>query len=111
MTDSPQQPVEENPEGYDQRHSTVEADAAGEPSAVDASRVQAAIGSAQITIETMGEKTTVLHARLPNGFEVVTSSACVDPSDYDPEMGEQICRDRLEEKVWELLGFQQHSDL
>jgi hypothetical protein len=111
MTESPQQPVEENPEGYDQRHSSVEAHAAGGPSAVDASRVRNAINSAYITVETMGEKTTVLHAQLPNGFEVVTSSSCVDPADFDPEMGEQICRDRLEEKVWELLGFQQHPDL
>jgi hypothetical protein len=81
------------------------------PNAVSETRVQNAIASAYITVETMGEKTTVLHAQLPNGFEIVTSASCVEADDFDPEVGEEICRERLETKVWELLGFQAHSDL
>lgn len=54
---------------------------------------------------TLGAKTTVMHATLVNGFEIVVSSACVDPDAYDQAIGENICYERLIEKVWELEGY------
>jgi len=58
-----------------------------------------------------GEKTIILHATLPNGFEVVTSASCVDPDDYDADIGQRICLDRLRDRVYELVGFQKHPPL
>lgn len=55
--------------------------------------------------ETLGEKTTVVRAVLRNGFEIVESSSCVSPENYDEAMGRDICLERIREKVWELLGF------
>jgi len=78
---------------------------------VTESRVESAIDSAFIETEKMGRKTLVMCARLPNGFEVVTRASCVDPDDYDEEIAEEICRERLKEKVFEVLGFQQHPPL
>lgn len=54
---------------------------------------------------TMGDKTTVVKATLVNGFEIVESSSCVDPANYSLEMGTQICKERIINKVWMLLGF------
>lgn len=54
---------------------------------------------------TLGEKTTVVRAVLVNGFEIVESSACVDPENYDKEMGKQICLEKIKDKIWFLLGF------
>lgn len=54
---------------------------------------------------TVGEKTTVVHAKLANGFEIVESSSCVDPANYDEELGAKICLERIENQVWHLLGF------
>lgn len=53
----------------------------------------------------MGQKTTVLCSTLPNGFEIVTSSSCVDPDNYDHEVGLMQCQSRFEDKLWELEGY------
>lgn len=55
--------------------------------------------------ETLGEKTTVVRAVLRNGFEIVESSSCVSPENYDEAMGREICLEKIRDKVWELLGF------
>lgn len=54
---------------------------------------------------TMGGKTTVVRAVLKNGFEIVESSSCVSVENYDEKLGEEICMERIMNKVWELLGF------
>ena len=56
-------------------------------------------------VTTMGEKTTVVRAVLRNGFEIVESSSCVSPENYDEELGAEICLDKIRDKVWFLLGF------
>lgn len=53
----------------------------------------------------MGQCTHVLNFRLPNGFEILTSAACVDPSNYSSEIGRKICLDRVRNKVWEVEGY------
>lgn len=55
--------------------------------------------------ETLGEKTTVVRAVLRNGFEIVESSSCVSPENYDEAMGREICLEKIRDRVWELLGF------
>jgi len=52
-----------------------------------------------------GKKTTVTTVTLINGFEIIEASSCVDPDNFDMEIGEKICIDRIKNKVWELLGF------
>lgn len=58
-----------------------------------------------------GEKTTVCFATLRNGFELVTSSACVVPENYDSAVGERIAYEKMVSKVWELMGYElQHKE-
>ncbi|WP_458406672.1 Gp49 family protein [Anaerotignum sp.] len=54
---------------------------------------------------TVGDKTTMVRAVLVNGFEIVESSSCVSPENYDEEIGKEICIGKIKDKVWELLGF------
>lgn len=54
---------------------------------------------------TMGDRTTVVRCVLRNGFEIVESSACVDPRNYSEELGRKICMEKIKDKIWELLGF------
>ena len=54
---------------------------------------------------TMGGKTTVVRAVLKNGFGIVESSSCVSAENYDEKLGEEICMERIRNKIWELLGF------
>jgi len=53
----------------------------------------------------MGEKTCVGCFTLANGFEIVTSSACVDPANFDLELGKNYCRQHAINKIWELEGY------
>jgi hypothetical protein len=81
------------------------------PKRVDSEKVEKVLNEAETELFKMGRKTTVLFAQLPNGFELTVSSSCVDPDDYDPDLGREICESRLETKIWELLGHQAHPDL
>lgn len=56
-------------------------------------------------VSTIGDKVTVVRATLRNGFELVEGSACVSPENYDEKLGAKICMEKIEEKVWFLLGF------
>jgi hypothetical protein len=53
----------------------------------------------------IGEKTTVVCLTLPNGFEVIESSGCVDPANYNHALGVEICKKRITDKVWMLEGY------
>lgn len=64
-----------------------------------------------VKVEKYGDKTTVLMATLPNGFVIVESSSCVDPVNFDMSIGEQICMDKLVDKIWELEGYRLQSEL
>lgn len=50
-------------------------------------------------------KITIVIATLKNGFTIVESSACVDPQNYDENIGAEICKERIKNQVWNHLGF------
>lgn len=58
-----------------------------------------------IVAEKYGNKTTIVKVTLPNGFVIIESSSCVDPNNFDMAIGEQICMERIENKIWELEGY------
>lgn len=68
-------------------------------------QVQALIAASKVEDVKLGEKSTVVSVTLPNGFVIIQSSSCVDPANYDHELGKKICLERVEEKVWELEGY------
>ena len=53
----------------------------------------------------VGPKTTFVQVALINGFTIEETSSCVDPVNYDEQVGIQICMEKIRNKVWELLGF------
>lgn len=61
--------------------------------------------SAEVKIQTLFGKCTVVTVRLQNGFILTESSACVDPENYDEALGMKICLERIENKLWELEGY------
>lgn len=65
--------------------------------------VEAAIGN----IETMkiGKKTTLALITLKNGFEIIGTSACVNPENYNEEIGSKFAIQRAKDQLWAHLGF------
>ena len=57
------------------------------------------------TVEEFGKPTTYVCVKMKNGFTVRESTTCVDPSNYDEEIGKKICLKKIEDKVWFLLGY------
>lgn len=56
-------------------------------------------------------KQCIVVAQLPNGFTVIGESACVDPENYDPNIGFELALKRIESKIWELEGYKLQSEL
>ena len=57
------------------------------------------------TIKEFDKPVCCVTLQMKNGFTLVETSSCVDPSKYDEEIGKQICLKKLEDKVWFLLGY------
>lgn len=54
---------------------------------------------------------TVVALRLANGFTVVESSGCIDPANYDRELGVKYAMERIENRVWQLEGYRKLNEL
>ena len=52
-----------------------------------------------------GTTLTVCCLILRNGFTVVGESACVDPNNFDVELGRKIARSKAREMIWPLEGY------
>lgn len=63
------------------------------------------------TLDDFGKPTTYVTVRMKNGFTLRESTTCVDPANYDEEIGKEICLRKIEDKVWFLLGYQLQEDL
>lgn len=60
-----------------------------------------------------GTTLTVCCLYLKNGFTVTGEAACVNPANYNKELGQNYARDNAIEKIWQLEGYllkQQHYD-
>lgn len=58
-----------------------------------------------------GTTVTVCCLELRNGFNVVGESACVDPDDFDEELGREIAFKDARERIWELEGYRMKQRL
>lgn len=63
------------------------------------------LNSADVQVRTEFGKCTVVTVRLRNGFILTESSACVDPANYDAELGKRLCLQHIENRLWELEGY------
>lgn len=59
----------------------------------------------EIHVSTLGDKTTLVRCVLINNFEIIESSACVDPKNYSEEMGAEVCMKKIKDRIWSYLGF------
>lgn len=51
------------------------------------------------------DKQCLVVAKLPNGFTVVGESACVDPNNYDEQIGFDLAVKHIKNRLWELEGY------
>lgn len=53
----------------------------------------------------LGETVTVCQITLDNGYSVRGESACVNPENYNQQIGEKIAFDNAFRQLWPLFGF------
>lgn len=54
----------------------------------------------------MGDKAAVVMGVMKTGgFEIVESAICVDPANFNPAVGAELCHKRIKDQAWRLLGF------
>lgn len=63
------------------------------------------MGRGEAFTEKRGEKTTLVEFVMPTGWIDYEVSSCVDPANYDQELGEQICLGKITDRLWNHLGF------
>ena len=51
------------------------------------------------------DKQCIVTLQLPNGFTITDYSACVDPENYDEDIGYHIALEKIIRRVWELEGY------
>ena len=73
------------------------------------------LNNSDIEVKTVFGKCTTVAVKLKNGFILTESSACVDPANYDAELGKKLCYEHIENRLWELEGYalqkRVHDDL
>jgi len=69
------------------------------------------IYDSKISAGTLWDKTTYVSVKLPNGFVITETSSCVDPKNYDYNLGYEICMERIKNKLWELEGYKLASKI
>ena len=67
-------------------------------------QIEAKIKDKKFTVLEDG-KTTICNLYLENGFTVCGESACVDPANFDKEIGEKIAYENARDKLWLLEGY------
>ena len=53
----------------------------------------------------LDEKTTMVKCETKTGFRQYEVSSCVDPKNYDAEIGAEIAAKRIQDTIWQSLGF------
>lgn len=65
-----------------------------------------ALSKADVVVQTIFHKTTVVAVRFANGFVIVESSSCVHEDDYDKSLGVKLCMQKIEQKYMEYRAFE-----
>lgn len=68
-------------------------------------RIESLLKNSKVHTDTVFDKVTVVNVQLPNGFVITATSGAVDESNYDLDLGYEICMKHIEDKLWELEGY------
>ena len=72
------------------------------PNHVTLDSIKAKAAKVQYVIEGV---LTIAIVTMENGYQVTGQSACADPANFDPKLGQKIAFDDAIKKVWPLEGY------
>ena len=68
-------------------------------------QIQALLDNAKTEEHTFFGKDHIVCFRLESGFTIVGRGACVDPANFDVEIGRKVARENAEHQLWQLEGY------
>lgn len=74
-----------------------------DPSKITQEMVDNFIGKVETSMP--DNKTTMVKAETITGFVQYETSSCVDPENFDMEIGKEICLEKVKNTIWQGLGF------
>ena len=73
--------------------------------------ITALLDAAQTQEHTFWDKTLVVSYKLPCGFTIEGRGPCIDPANFDLEIGRQVARKDTEKQLWQLEGYRKQLEL
>ena len=74
-------------------------------------QIDALLNSADTQEAIFWDKELVVSYRLPCGFTVIGRGACVDPANFDIEIGRKVAREDAANTLWMLEGYRLQLEL
>ena len=81
------------------------------PTSVSEEQIEEIMKESKFIVTSVFDKCTIVSCKLPNGFVLVESSACIDPQNYNQKMGVEICMNRIKEKLFEMEAYRLQQEL
>lgn len=72
---------------------------------VKSEKIENMMRNAKTTVYTAFDKCTIVAMQFDSGFVLVGSSACVDPENYDVELGVKYAKEHIKDQLWTLEGY------
>jgi hypothetical protein len=63
------------------------------------------LDTAEIQEHIFWDKELLVSYKLQNGFTISGRGACVDPNNFDIEIGRKVARENAEHQLWQLEGY------
>lgn len=57
------------------------------------------------------DKELIVSYKLPSGFTIAGRAACIDPANFDLEIGRKVARENAEHQLWQLEGYRKQLEL
>jgi len=74
-------------------------------------QIDALLDSADTQEVIFWDKDLIVSYRLPCGFSIIGRGVCVDPANFDIEIGRKVARDDAANKLWEIEGYRLQLEL
>ena len=68
-------------------------------------QIKSILDSAETQETIFWNKEVVVSYKLYNGFTIIGRGACVDPANFNIDIGRKVAREQAENKLWELEGY------
>jgi hypothetical protein len=73
--------------------------------------IDALVDASDVQEHVFWDKELLVSYRLPCGFTVTGRAACIDPANFDLEIGRRVARQDASNQLWKLEGYRKQLSL